>query len=129
LIVRSGGEEESSGGKPKREADRGSSFTFTGRKRVQLLTVYRTLRLVGAPYTLPPGTPRDRVMILQDSMRKAFKDAEFHREYKNSPAKTPIRSCRRDGESDQRNAAQRRSDRTAEKSFREGPASRALNAS
>lgn len=32
-------------------------------------------------------------MILKDAMRKAFKDAEFHREYKNSPAKIPIRSC------------------------------------
>ena len=29
--------------------------------------MYRTLRLVGIPYTLPPGTPRDRVIILQDA--------------------------------------------------------------
>ena len=29
-----------------------------------------------------PGTPKDRVEILEDAMRKALKDPEFHREYK-----------------------------------------------
>jgi tripartite-type tricarboxylate transporter receptor subunit TctC len=55
----------------------------------KLLTMYRTLRLVGVPYALPPGTPKDRVMILQDAMRKAFKDAEFHREYKKLTGEDP----------------------------------------
>lgn len=54
-------------------------------------------------------------MILQDAMRKDLKDAELHREYEILTAKTPIRSCQRDGESDQRNAARRRSDRAARK--------------
>ena len=51
--------------------------------------MYRTLRLVGVPYALPPGTPKDRVAILQDAMRKAFKDAEFHREYKKRTSEDP----------------------------------------
>lgn len=55
----------------------------------RLLTMYRTLRLVGVPYALPPGTPKDKVMILQDAMRKAFKDAEFHREYKKLTGEDP----------------------------------------
>jgi tripartite-type tricarboxylate transporter receptor subunit TctC len=30
---------------------------------------------------LPPGTPKERVDILQNSMRKALRDPEFHREF------------------------------------------------
>lgn len=30
---------------------------------------------------LPPGTPKERVEILQESMRKTFKDPEFRREF------------------------------------------------
>jgi tripartite-type tricarboxylate transporter receptor subunit TctC len=30
---------------------------------------------------LPPGTPKDRVEIVQEAMRKTFKDSEFNREY------------------------------------------------
>ena len=41
------------------------------------------------PYTLPPGTPKDRVMILQDAMRRAFKDPDFHREYKKLTGEDP----------------------------------------
>ncbi|HMF51208.1 MAG TPA: hypothetical protein VK603_21310, partial [Candidatus Saccharimonadales bacterium] len=29
----------------------------------------------------PPGTPKDRVEILQDAMRKTFKDPEFRAEF------------------------------------------------
>jgi tripartite-type tricarboxylate transporter receptor subunit TctC len=54
-----------------------------------LLSIYRTLRLVGAPYALPPGTPKDNVAILQDAMRKAFKDPDFHREYKKLTGEEP----------------------------------------
>jgi tripartite-type tricarboxylate transporter receptor subunit TctC len=49
----------------------------------------RPLRLVGVPYTLPPGTPKDKVMILQGAMRKFFKDADFHREYKKLTGEDP----------------------------------------
>jgi hypothetical protein len=89
LIVRSAGEEESGGGKAKREADRGSRIPSRVENESKLLTMYRTLRLVGVPYALPPGTPKDRVVILHDAMRKAFKDAEFHREYKKLTGEEP----------------------------------------
>jgi hypothetical protein len=48
----------------------------------RLIALSRTLRLTGSPYVLPPGTPKDRVEIVQEAMRKTFKDSEFHREYR-----------------------------------------------
>ena len=51
-------------------------------KEIKLLTMSRVFRLTGSPYVLPPGTPKDRVEILQEAMRKALKDADFHREYR-----------------------------------------------
>jgi tripartite-type tricarboxylate transporter receptor subunit TctC len=56
------------------------SFVKTDREK-KLLDMWRVFRLVGSPYLLPPGTPKDRVEILQDAMRKALKDPEFHREF------------------------------------------------
>jgi tripartite-type tricarboxylate transporter receptor subunit TctC len=50
-------------------------------KEKKLLTVWRVFRLVGTPYVVPPGTPKERVEILQEAMRKALKDQEFHREF------------------------------------------------
>ena len=47
----------------------------------KVLAVWRVFRLVGSPYMLPPATPKDKVDILQDAMRKALKDAELHREF------------------------------------------------
>jgi len=56
--------------------------TFVRNEREKkLLDVWRVFRMVGSPYILPPGTPRDRVEILQDAMSKALKDPEFHREF------------------------------------------------
>ena len=43
--------------------------------------MWRVFRIVGSPYMLPPGTPKERAEILQESMRKAFKDPEFRREF------------------------------------------------
>jgi tripartite-type tricarboxylate transporter receptor subunit TctC len=51
-------------------------------REVKLLTTWRAFRLVGSPYVAVPGTPKDRVQILEDAMRKALQDPEFHREYK-----------------------------------------------
>jgi tripartite-type tricarboxylate transporter receptor subunit TctC len=51
-------------------------------KEIRLIALSRTLRLTGSPYVLPPGTPKDRIEIIQDAMRKTFKDPEFHREYR-----------------------------------------------
>jgi tripartite-type tricarboxylate transporter receptor subunit TctC len=52
------------------------SFAKNERER-KLLTVWRAFRGVGSPYILPPGTPKDRVEILEEAMRKIFKDPEF----------------------------------------------------
>ena len=47
----------------------------------QVLALFRSLRLVGSPYILPPATPKDRVEILREAFRKVFKDPDFHKEY------------------------------------------------
>jgi len=44
--------------------------------------MYRTFRLIGTPYILPPGTPKAQVQILREAMRKAYQDPEFHKEFK-----------------------------------------------
>jgi len=51
----------------------------TERKLIALLRIFR---LVGAPFILPPDTPKDRVEILREAMRKTFKDPEFPSQYK-----------------------------------------------
>ncbi len=56
------------------------SFAKTDRER-RLIAMWRVFRVVGSPYMLPPGTPKDKVEILQGSMRKALKDPDFHREF------------------------------------------------
>jgi tripartite-type tricarboxylate transporter receptor subunit TctC len=56
------------------------SFAKSERER-RLITLSRTLRLTGSPYVLPPGTPKDRVEILQEAARKTFNDPEFLKEY------------------------------------------------
>jgi tripartite-type tricarboxylate transporter receptor subunit TctC len=50
-------------------------------KEIKLLSIWRAFRLLGSPYVLTPGTPQDRVKILEDAMAKAFKDRDFHKEY------------------------------------------------
>lgn len=57
------------------------SFARTDKER-RLLTMWRAFRTVAAPIVLPPGTPKDRVEIFQDAMRKVFKDPEFRAEFK-----------------------------------------------
>jgi hypothetical protein len=51
-------------------------------KERKLLMMYRAFRLVGTPYVLPPGTPKPQVQILQEAMRKAYRDPGFHKEFK-----------------------------------------------
>ncbi len=43
----------------------------------KLISLWRAFRGVGSPYILPPGTPKDKVAILEEAMRKTFKDPEF----------------------------------------------------
>lgn len=50
-------------------------------KEIKLLSMWRAFRLLGSPYVLPPGTPKDRVKSLEEAIALAFKDREFHREY------------------------------------------------
>lgn len=51
-------------------------------REVKLVTTWRTFRLLGSPYVAVPGTPKERVEVLEEAMRKVLKDADFHREYK-----------------------------------------------
>lgn len=57
------------------------SFARTERER-RLLTLWRGFRTVAAPFVLPPNTPKERVEILQEAMRKTFRDPEFRAEFK-----------------------------------------------
>jgi tripartite-type tricarboxylate transporter receptor subunit TctC len=57
------------------------SFAKSEKER-QLVALQRGFRLSGSPFLLPPGTPQERVVILQDAMTKVFKDPDFPREFK-----------------------------------------------
>jgi tripartite-type tricarboxylate transporter receptor subunit TctC len=48
----------------------------------KVLALLRGFRGTGSPNILPPGTPKDRVEILQEALRKTFRDPEFHKEFK-----------------------------------------------
>ena len=61
------------------------TFARTDRER-KIMTMFRTFRLVGSPFILPPGTPQDAVNIWRDAMRKTFKDPAFLREFKKLSA-------------------------------------------
>jgi hypothetical protein len=52
------------------------------KKKKKLLAMCRGFRTAASPFVLPPGTPKDRVEILQDAMRKVFNDPEFRAEFK-----------------------------------------------
>jgi len=57
------------------------SFAKSEREQ-KLINLARAFRVAGGPSVLPPGTPKDRVVILQEAFRKTYKDPEFLREYK-----------------------------------------------
>lgn len=56
------------------------SFAKTETER-KLLDMFRAFQYPRWPYLFPPGTPKDRVQIIRDAMRKAFADPEFPAEY------------------------------------------------
>ena len=58
----------------------------------KLIILQRAFRVAGAPSFLPPGTPKERVEILQEAFRKTYMDPEFHKEYKRltGPEPTPL---------------------------------------
>lgn len=47
----------------------------------KVVALYRAFIGSGNPLVLPPGTPKDRVQMLQEAMRKTYRDAEFFMEY------------------------------------------------
>jgi ABC-type phosphate/phosphonate transport system substrate-binding protein len=57
------------------------SFARSDKER-KLIILGRAFRIAGTPFVLPPGTPKDRVAVLQEAFRKTYKDPEFLREYK-----------------------------------------------
>jgi tripartite-type tricarboxylate transporter receptor subunit TctC len=64
------------------------TFAQTERER-KLVQLQRAFRLSGAPFILPPGTPRDRMEILQEAFRKTYRDPEFHKEHKKLTGEEP----------------------------------------
>jgi len=64
------------------------SFAKSERDR-KIIAMQRAFRVTGQPFILPPGTPRDRVQILQEAFRKTYQDPEFHKEYKKLTADDP----------------------------------------
>ena len=55
----------------------------------KVMTMQRAFRIAGQPFVLPPGTPKDRVEIIQEAFRKTYKDPEFHKQYKKFTADDP----------------------------------------
>jgi tripartite-type tricarboxylate transporter receptor subunit TctC len=55
----------------------------------RVITMFRLLRGAGSPYFVGPGTPKDKVQILQAAFRKAYEDPEFEKEYKKVTGDDP----------------------------------------
>ena len=55
----------------------------------KLLAMHRAFQMAGNSFVLPPATPKDRVQILQEAMRKTFKDPQFQEEYKRLGDESP----------------------------------------
>ena len=58
-------------------------------KEGEILALFRSFRLAGSPYILPPGTAKELVEILQQAITKSFKDPEFHKEFKKLTGDVP----------------------------------------
>lgn len=58
-------------------------------KEKKILQMFRAFRLAGSPYILPPGTPKERVEILGEAMRRTFKDPQFQKEFKKLTGDNP----------------------------------------
>jgi tripartite-type tricarboxylate transporter receptor subunit TctC len=51
-------------------------------KEKKLLNMVRAFRSIGTALLLPPGTPKDRVEIFKEAVRKTHTDPEFIKEYR-----------------------------------------------
>jgi tripartite-type tricarboxylate transporter receptor subunit TctC len=56
------------------------SFTKSETER-KLLDMFRAFQYPRWPYIFPPGTPKERVQIIREAMRKTFADPEFPKEF------------------------------------------------
>jgi hypothetical protein len=63
-------------------------FAKTERER-KLLAMFRTFRLAGSPFIIPPATPKDRAEIIKEALRKSFRDQEFFKEYRKVVGEDP----------------------------------------
>lgn len=61
------------------------SFAKADRER-KIMTMFRTFRLVGSPYVLPPGTPAEIATQYREAMRRTFQDPAFLKEFKKLTA-------------------------------------------
>jgi tripartite-type tricarboxylate transporter receptor subunit TctC len=61
------------------------TFAKSDRER-KIMTMFRTFRLVGSPYVLPPGTPPEIANQYREAMRKTFRDPAFIKEFKKLTA-------------------------------------------
>ena len=50
-------------------------------KEKNVLAMFRTFRLVGSPYILPPEVPRDRAALLREAFRNALSDPALPKEW------------------------------------------------
>jgi tripartite-type tricarboxylate transporter receptor subunit TctC len=64
------------------------SFAKSEKDR-KIMVMQRAFRVAGQPFVLPPGTPKDRLEIIQEAFRKTYNDPEFHKEYKKLTADDP----------------------------------------
>ena len=55
----------------------------------KVVILQRAFRVGGAPSFLPPGTPGDRIKILQEAFRKTYLDPGFQKEYKKIVGNDP----------------------------------------
>jgi len=58
-----------------------TSFAKSEKER-KLLDVFRSFQYPRWPYLFPPGTPKERVGVIREAMRKSFADPEFSAEFK-----------------------------------------------
>ncbi len=56
-------------------------FAKTERER-KIVAMFRNFSLTGSPFILPPATPKERVEIFREALRKTFKDPAFFQEYR-----------------------------------------------
>jgi tripartite-type tricarboxylate transporter receptor subunit TctC len=55
----------------------------------KMLQMFRSFRLAGQNFFLPPGVPAERVQILRDAMRKTLSDPEFLKDYQKVSGEAP----------------------------------------